>query len=696
LTDRPAWIGLLPAALLALATVPPSLGLLSQDRSAAWWALFLVPLMAALITSILVDRARHGAPRMLQAAGGYLLAIAMVQSAGGPHGTAIALVYLWAALAVPRLLPERRAARSLLAVGAGAILALASALTEQAMLADLLLVTGALLALALFADGSWLFDRTVAPTVEIDGDRDPIRPDAELVLVDRGLPGPSDTDEVERLKRNKALRRQTVARLRDVARWLMTATGATRVALLRLSADGAFYIPELLEGDSEPVVSEVSTRKGIFALLQRSESGAEIRDCKANDPRLVHLMPGSHNTRTTRVLPLDLPEGRLGVLVVDSDEEDAFADADRRQAIERASNAVLQLVAISAALREADLVVNRTRQFYLLSRALSGCRGQQEVAELLVHELPRLANVDALAVVLADEDMLQVRSARGFEPVGDGHRFVPDRATSLVAQAVEHRSVVYRQDISRDAVPPRLFGEDPQLAARFSNLIVFPLAPINEEAVGAVVLARHRPPPLGAETEEKVELLLEQAALVLQHNQLLDENQERAITDGMSGLPNHRRFQEVLEEMLARAARAGDQPLSLIILDIDHFKAINDNYGHPMGDEVIRRLARLLKKSRSGLDLAARYGGEEFCLALENTPADGAARRAERLREQFADLEFVLSQGMDVLRFRCTLSAGVATFPQHADSRELLIQRADEALYRAKQGGRNRVVIYGS
>ncbi len=159
-----------------------------------------------------------------------------------------------------------------------------------------------------------------------------------------------------------------------------------------------------------------------------------------------------------------------------------------------------------------------------------------------------------------------------------------------------------------------------------------------------------------------------------------------ATTDGLTGLKNHRAFQERLAEEFSRADRY-DAPLSLLLLDVDHFKQYNDAFGHPAGDDVLRRVARLLETSTRGLDQVARYGGEEFVVILPQTGADGARVIAERVRAA------VVSGPWD--RRPITVSIGVCTLTLGTPTPDALIASADAALYCSKAGGRNRVTHSG-
>jgi diguanylate cyclase (GGDEF)-like protein len=163
-----------------------------------------------------------------------------------------------------------------------------------------------------------------------------------------------------------------------------------------------------------------------------------------------------------------------------------------------------------------------------------------------------------------------------------------------------------------------------------------------------------------------------------------------AVTDGLTGLYNHRHFHERLALEVERSQRNG-LPLSLFMIDVDHFKHYNDQHGHPAGDEVLRQLARLLGDGRRANDVVARYGGEEFAIVLVDTAKFAAAKLAERLRERVAD--HVFPQGDAQPEGRMTISIGVATCPDDATDPESLVRAADAALYAAKHAGRDRVVL---
>jgi diguanylate cyclase (GGDEF)-like protein len=181
------------------------------------------------------------------------------------------------------------------------------------------------------------------------------------------------------------------------------------------------------------------------------------------------------------------------------------------------------------------------------------------------------------------------------------------------------------------------------------------------------------------------------AGLALERVMLHEKTNALATHDGLTNLFNHRQFQQLLKDEIIRSGRYGE-PLALVIGDIDHFKKINDTYGHPFGDTVLKTVARLLDSSiRTGIDTAARYGGEEFALILVKTGEEQAFETAERIRRVLEGTPLAAHTGGEV---RITMSFGISVLGVHAKEGDDLIKKADKALYRAKGNGRNRVEIF--
>jgi diguanylate cyclase (GGDEF)-like protein len=235
-------------------------------------------------------------------------------------------------------------------------------------------------------------------------------------------------------------------------------------------------------------------------------------------------------------------------------------------------------------------------------------------------------------------------------------------------------------------VAARLSFHCPVFPVESGTLACVPLVALGE-TVGAVHLHWSEARQLSLPLRLVITRVSEHAALSIANRRLLLALRGQANTDGRTGLTNSRAFDEALERLLAN--RAEDERVAVLMLDLDHFKEFNDRYGHPAGDEALRVFADLLASSVREHDVAARYGGEEFAVFLPGLAAGAAAEVAERIRERTESTIIPLGPG---LTGHLTVSIGVAVAPDHGAQRVVLLKAADEALYQAKLGGRNRVV----
>lgn len=205
--------------------------------------------------------------------------------------------------------------------------------------------------------------------------------------------------------------------------------------------------------------------------------------------------------------------------------------------------------------------------------------------------------------------------------------------------------------------------------------------------VGVVSIARRRRPFTHSD-EQLLEYLAGQAVVSIENADLHETVQRQAITDELTGLSNVRELQQALDQEIERGRRF-HTAVGFVMLDIDDFKLVNDNYGHPQGDDVLVAVARVMRGLSRDIDQPARYGGEELAVILPETDVAGAALLADRMREAIDELR-VPVRGGDAL-LRVTASFGAASIPECAHDAGSLIGAADAALYRAKRAGKNRV-----
>jgi two-component system cell cycle response regulator len=259
--------------------------------------------------------------------------------------------------------------------------------------------------------------------------------------------------------------------------------------------------------------------------------------------------------------------------------------------------------------------------------------------------------------------------------------------TRVMAAVIEqHGGAPFR------GVHARLFSPDGgAMGADETSLGGFATFPVNTNSrlVGMLALAGKRVARLTRETEAFLAQVANQAHIVMENSRLFERVRNLSIRDGLTELYNHRHSVELLANEFERVGRYHQEAMSLLMIDIDHFKAVNDQYGHPVGDIVLRDVAKLMREALRTVDSVGRYGGEEFMVILPHTPYDEAAKTGERLRQRVADHVFQVA-GSSV---KVTVSVGVASYPsEKVDSPSALIREADLRLYRAKELGRNRVV----
>jgi diguanylate cyclase (GGDEF)-like protein len=231
--------------------------------------------------------------------------------------------------------------------------------------------------------------------------------------------------------------------------------------------------------------------------------------------------------------------------------------------------------------------------------------------------------------------------------------------------------------------------EKPEQARERTYSFVHTPLTAQKKVIGVLVLCQYQSPAFVRDAQAILNLVQNQLTIVVDNARLYEATRQLAITDGLTKIYNHRFFQELFEKEYTRSDRY-NTVFSLIILDIDLFKRINDTYGHLCGDEILRGLASLVRTCLRSMDIVARYGGEEFAILLPETGWEEALQTAERIRRAVEGTTFMgTDQGLSI-----TVSLGVATYPSPGvNERADIIAKADSALYEAKENGRNRAVF---
>jgi diguanylate cyclase (GGDEF)-like protein len=315
-----------------------------------------------------------------------------------------------------------------------------------------------------------------------------------------------------------------------------------------------------------------------------------------------------------------------------------------------------------------------------MGRALTASLDLGQVLSYVVESAVRLTAASGGQLFLLDErsGQLQLRAARG----------PADAGTQPLRQLSQDRLAAYVLQTNQ----PWLFPPAPPGVVKSGPLahpaLYVPLRS-HEKMLGVLTVDnRDNQRPFSTADVGPLATLADYAAIGITNARLYAEVQLQSMTDGLTGIFNRRHFFVLAEREFQRAVRFG-RPLSVIMLDIDDFKLVNDTHGHAVGDQVIVEVARLCRTSIRAVDILGRYGGEEFVFVLPETSASGARQLAERLRQRMADTPFNTSSGP----VSCTASLGVASTAGEPEDVAALVANADAALYAAKAGGRNRVTV---
>ena len=327
--------------------------------------------------------------------------------------------------------------------------------------------------------------------------------------------------------------------------------------------------------------------------------------------------------------------------------------------------AMEKISAVTVSQTSASRVID---QFLRLSRALVSC--------------------DRVVLWLTDESHIRLeRTAPGRTEQSAGDAISVRFGEGLVGRAAERKKPLIVRDGAHD---PRLIAEEQRRTEAAFAMLLLPLVAGNQ-VMGVVQFERDAPGAFTSRDLSRIQSLASQAAATLANVRAHQDVYSQAVTDALTGLFNRRHIQTVLADERRRAQRYS-HPLSVIMLDVDGFKNYNDTYGHVQGDVLLKMLAGILQASVRGVDSVGRFGGEEFIVVLPETPSDEAYQTAERLRLAVAGTIFPGFADDPALTVFKTISLGVATFPDITSDTQSLVTLADNALYRAKRGGRNQTI----
>ncbi len=413
--------------------------------------------------------------------------------------------------------------------------------------------------------------------------------------------------------------------------------------------------------------------------------------------------------RSFLVLPIVKEERTIAVLAVDSLEAGAFS-LETQDMLEKFAPFFLQIIDKIDMTLELKTQADHFGYLHAISTELNRSLWFGDTMRAIIPKLHDIVPFDLCVGLLAGEQdgqqTLTVASLYGYDESLLGRSFPLDQGSFVASmwkhwdlQKVQSNLAYYCADLGdrgRDiALTPFKELQKP-FRCLYGRLLVAKAKdqPQSETFLlrGAVFLSSFRPDTFTQyHRDYLLDTLMNQVSQIAHNSLLYQQIENMARTDGLTGLLNHRTFMERLHEKYAELER-NPRPFSILLMDIDKFKNVNDTYGHPVGDVAIKAVARVLTETARASDFVARYGGEEFAVGMVDTDARGAEQMAERVRKT---MERTAITRVPDGELRVTLSVGVVSFPGDTEDRSSLVTMADEALYHAKRTGRNRVCLFG-
>lgn len=438
-------------------------------------------------------------------------------------------------------------------------------------------------------------------------------------------------------------------------------------------------------GPSDALVAEgVQSKEGVFGVILTKCAPLRLSKLRRYRGLAYYNEEESVADEVSDFMGVPLLDGPhlRGVLVADRLGDVPFSDGDQA-VLESLAVEVMRTVEVERLIGDMDHERKRRERFFRAIQAFARARTTTEVAKAAFESVQQVGKPALVALLRQEGDALVVRAQHGWRD--DVVGMTIEEPSALCVSALKTASVLPLPGVA--IAEHSLFGRQ-FITPAVSDARVFPLL-AQDRPFGAWVVALEDG-RISAEVDEMLRALSFQVAISCANAVLNDSLERMATTDSLTGLFNRRYFSQLSSERLTRADRYG-RKVSVVMCDVDHFKSVNDTYGHPTGDVVLKIVAKILQQEARKTDVVGRLGGEEFAVFMDETDLFGALQVADRMRERVQREVILTEHG----KLSVTMSLGVATFPDDGNSLDLLISHADEALYRAKHSGRNRTVAYG-
>jgi diguanylate cyclase (GGDEF)-like protein len=434
---------------------------------------------------------------------------------------------------------------------------------------------------------------------------------------------------------------------------------------------------------------EIPLGKGVVGKLGVDKKSFMSGDLSLYPEELLYY--GTHESINSVLAVPILSEAKelLGALVIDNIDKHSFTEQHKETLLRFSTLAAALITTVRMRIFQ-ERAAKSFQIFYEASQQFITALHTAQVFEVLFKMITLLTQATRMMVVTFNNQTRcgVVTTIAGTSPdVAEGLEF-PINA-GLYSYAFQKRTIVNIGNFQAYKEKYYRFQENEPHNSSIASLIIFPILDDEQRIIGLLSIESNAANRFSGDTEKHLSTLIGNASVAITRARLYQKMEMLATTDGLTLLCNHRTFQEHLAKEVERARRY-KRPLSLLLLDIDHFKTFNDTYGHPVGDLVLKEISACIRQSIRVNDIAARYGGEEFTVIIPETGEEGAMVIAERIRRT---VEQHVIMSLD-RQLRVTISLGCATLPSHAVTGATLIDASDKALYYSKEHGRNRTTLF--